>query len=107
SRPPLSPASLEQFLRTQAIQQYSMVKTLSCLSCCLVAVALRPSPALKMLAATSASPAPSAWTWRPAGWRDARPTSRRSWCPMRTSSLPSTPAVAASSAMSSSVAASP
>ncbi|PAA54308.1 hypothetical protein BOX15_Mlig015147g1, partial [Macrostomum lignano] len=40
SRPPLSPASLEQFLRTQAIQQYSMVKTLSCLSCCLVAVAL-------------------------------------------------------------------
>uniref|UniRef100_A0A1I8ITN2 Guanylate cyclase domain-containing protein n=1 Tax=Macrostomum lignano TaxID=282301 RepID=A0A1I8ITN2_9PLAT len=40
SRPLLSPASIEQFLRTQAIQQYSMVKTLSCLSCCLVAVAL-------------------------------------------------------------------
>uniref|UniRef100_A0A1I8FBY6 Protein kinase domain-containing protein n=1 Tax=Macrostomum lignano TaxID=282301 RepID=A0A1I8FBY6_9PLAT len=30
-RPPFPPASLEQFLRTQAIQQYSMVKTLSCL----------------------------------------------------------------------------
>uniref|UniRef100_A0A1I8FP21 Ig-like domain-containing protein n=1 Tax=Macrostomum lignano TaxID=282301 RepID=A0A1I8FP21_9PLAT len=33
-------SGIKAFLRTQAIQQYSMVKTLSCLSCCLVAVAL-------------------------------------------------------------------